>query len=163
MRVIFLDIDGCLNSVSSFIYNNRLRLLGLSDTFSHETLCPIACSNLQYILEECTDVQLVISSTWRKYNTIDELKEKLAACNVCSDRIIGVTPIDMDRYRGTEIKEYVDGHPEIKAFVILDDDSDMKPYLDMLVKVDSRNGLTFTDSEKVIEKLGGPNEKEAQD
>lgn len=160
MRVIFLDVDGVLNSVSSFIYNNRLRLLGLSQDFSHETLCPIACSNLQYILEECLDVNLVISSTWRKYNTIEELKEKLAECYICADRIVGVTPVDMDRYRGTEIKEYVDAHPEIKAFVILDDDSDMKPYMDKLVKVDSRNGLTFTDAEKVIEKLGGTNEKE---
>lgn len=154
MKILFLDIDGVLNSVSSFIYNNRLNLLGLNKDFSHESLCPIACSNLQYVLEECPDVNLVISSTWRKFNTFEELKEKLDKCHVCADRIVGITPVDEDRYRGNEIQKYLSAHPEVTDFVILDDDSDMEPFMDKLVKADSRNGFLFTDAEKVIEMLG---------
>lgn len=160
MRVIFLDIDGVLNSVSSFIYNNRLNLLGLTKTFSYESMCPIACSNLQYVLEECPDTKLVISSTWRKYNTLEELKDKFQKNLISSDRVIGVTPVDQDGYRGTEIQSYLDCNPEVTTFVILDDDQDMKPYMNKLVRVDSKNGFTFIDAEKLIQKLGEDNGKE---
>lgn len=70
MRVIFCDFDGVLNSVASFIYNNRQNLLGLTDVPTHESFDPIACSNLQFILEELPDVQVVVSSTWRKTKTL---------------------------------------------------------------------------------------------
>lgn len=153
MKVIFLDIDGVLNSVSSFIYNNRMHFLGLTQDFSHESLCPIACSNLQYVLEECPDIKLVISSTWRKYYSLEEIKAKFDRYGVDSSRIVGMNPIDSS-YRGKEIQEYLDLHPEITQFAILDDDSDMEPNMERLVKVDSRNGFTFTDAEKLIEMLG---------
>jgi hypothetical protein len=158
MRVIFLDFDGVLNSVGSFIYNNRLKLLGLTETPTHKSFCPVSCSNLEYILEECPDVQVVVSSTWRRNKTLEALKEILKVHHIMADRMIGTTPICASRYRGDEIKEYLDSHPEVTEFVIIDDDSDMKPYMDRLVKTENRNGLTFTDAEKVIEMFGGANE-----
>src|ERR1035437_1351328 len=152
MRVIFLDFDGVLNSVGSFIYNNRLKLLGLTETPTHKSFCPVSCSNLEYILEECPDVQVVVSSTWRRNKTLEALKEILKVHHIMADRMIGTTPICASRYRGDEIKEYLDSHPEVTEFVIIDDDSDMKPYMDRLVKTENRNGLTFTDAEKVDRK-----------
>lgn len=145
------------------IYNNRLHLLGLSDTPTHEAFDPIACSNLQYILEELSDVQVVISSTWRKHKNLAALQKIFENNNILSDRMIGTTPVSEEGYRGKEIETYLKEHPEITKFVIIDDDSDMKPYMDRLVKVDSRNGFTFTDAERVIEMLGGKNEKEKQE
>lgn len=159
MRVLLLDFDGVLNSVSSMIYCNRLNMQGLTDTPSHQFFDPIACSNLQYILEELADVKVVITSTWRKYRTIDELKLIFDQNNLPSDRIVGVTPESEDRYRGKEIAAYLSTDFEVTDIVILDDDTDMDPYKDRLVKTDSRNGLTFTDAEKVIEMFGGTNEK----
>jgi hypothetical protein len=159
-RVLFTDFDGCLNSVGSFIYNNRQNLLGLTDIPTHESFCPIASSNLQYILEELPDVQVVVSSTWRKYKTLAALQEMFKTNHILPERMIGTTPISEDRYRGEEIEMYLKEHPEVTEFVIIDDDSDMKPYMDRLVKVDGRNGLTFTDAEKVIEMFGGKSEKE---
>ena len=155
MRVLFLDFDGVLNSVGSFIYNNRMNLLGLTQVPTHESFCPVASSNLQYILEELPDVQVVVSSTWRKHKTINALKKIFETNNILPDRMIGVTPVDPDRYRGNEIKEYLDKHPEVTSFVILDDDTDMIPYMDNLVKTDSRDGLTFSKAERVIEAFGG--------
>jgi hypothetical protein len=160
MKVIFLDFDGVLNSVQSFIYHNRQVLLGLTDIPTHESFCPIASSNLQYILEELPDVQIVVSSTWRKYKTLKALQEIFKTNNLLPERMIGTTPVSKEGYRGTEIQEYLNAHPEITEFVIVDDDSDMKPYMDRLVKTNGRNGLMFTDAEKVIELFGGANEKE---
>jgi len=154
MKVLFLDIDGVLNSVGSFIYNNRLNLLGLTDIPTHESFDPIACSNLQYVLEELPDVKVVISSTWRKYVPLHALQEMLKANHVLSERLIGVTPV-MDGYRGKEIEAYLNDHTEVTEFVIIDDDSDMIPYMHRLIQTDGKNGLTFTDAEKVIEYFGG--------
>ncbi len=160
MRILLLDFDGVLNSVSSFVYNNRLNLLGLSNTPTHESFDPIACSNLQYILEELPDVQVVVSSTWRKFKTLSALQEIFKTNNILPERMIGTTPESENGYRGKEIETYLKEHPEVTKFVIIDDDSDMEPYMDRLVKTDSRNGLTWTDAEKVIEMLGGKLEKE---
>jgi hypothetical protein len=160
MRVIFLDFDGVMNSVGSFIYNNRLKLAGLTETPTHESFCPIASSNLQYILEELPDVQIVVSSTWRKHKTLAALQDMFAMNNILPERMVGTTPELPSRYRGEEIELYLKDHPEIKEFVIIDDDSDMKPYMHRLVKTDGQNGLTFSDAEKVIEMFGGSNEKE---
>lgn len=161
MRVIFCDFDGVLNSVASFIYNNRQNLLGLTDVPTHESFDPIACSNLQFILEELPDVQVVVSSTWRKTKTLCALKEIFKENNLLPERMIGTTPIAESRYRGDEIKQYLDEHPEVTEFCIIDDDSDMEPFMNRLIKTDSRNGLTFTDAEKVIQMFGGTkNEKD---
>lgn len=159
MRAIMLDFDGVLNSVQSFIYNNRQNLLGLTNVPTHESFCPIASSNLQYILEELPDVQVVISSTWRKYKTIHAIQKMFETNHILPDRIVGMTPVLESGYRGDEIHAYLKDHPEITDFVIIDDDSDMEPYMGRLVRTDSRNGLTFRDAEKVIEKFGGKNEE----
>src|ERR1017187_7959104 len=106
MRVLFLDFDGVLNSVGSFIYNNRQNLLGLTNTPTHQSFCPIASSNLQYILEELVDVQVVVTSSWRKNKTINALKDIFETNHILPDRMIGATPVDQDRYRGNEIKKY---------------------------------------------------------
>ena len=160
MRVIFLDFDGCLNSVGSFIYNNRLVLMGLTKIPSYESFDPIACSNLQYVLEELPDVQVVVSSTWRKYKTLAALQEIFKTNNLLPERMIGTTPESEEGYRGKEIESWLKDHPEVTEFVIVDDDSDMEPYMDRLVKTDGRNGFTFTDAEKVIEMFGGKDEKQ---
>lgn len=154
MRVIFLDFDGVLNSVSSMIYNNRLLLQGLSDIPTHESFNPISCSNLQYILEECPDVEIVVSSTWRKYHHVAALQEILKTNGILSERMVGTTPV-LDGYRGKEIEAYLKANPQITEFVIIDDDSDMDPYMDRLVKTNNMDGLSFSDSEKVIEMFGG--------
>lgn len=159
MKVIFADIDGVLNSVSSMIYNNRLSLLGLTKTPTLESLNPIACSNLQYVLEELPDVKVIISSTWGIFHTLKSIQDIFETNNIFEERVIGITPDLYDKNRGEEIDFYLKQHPEVTDFVIIDDDSDMGPYMDRLVKVDSRNGLSFTDAEKVIEMLGRTNEE----
>jgi len=100
MKVIFLDIDGPLVTVGSMIHNNRLNLLGLSNSSSHKAFDPISMSNLKYILEEVTGVEIVISSTWRKLYSLETLQEMFDKYNIPASFIVGVTPILENGYRG---------------------------------------------------------------
>jgi hypothetical protein len=160
MKAIFLDIDGCLVTVGSMIHGNRLNLLGQTDIPSHRTFDPVAMSNLQYILEEVPGVVIVISSTWRKLYTLEELQEMFGKYNISPSFIVGVTPVVDSRHRGQEVALYLKHNPEITNFIIIDDDSDLAPFMDRLVKVDGKNGLTFSDAEKAIDKFKENDEKE---
>ena len=158
-KAIFCDWDGVLITVGSMIYNNRMKLLGLSSIPSDQAFCPIASSNLEYILEECPDVFVVVSSTWRKGKTLKSLQKMFKMNHILADRMIGTTPEIKGEYRGAEIEAYLKEHPEVTDFAIIDDENDMDPYMDRLVQTDSRNGLTFSDAERVIELLGGKSEE----
>lgn len=154
MKVIFLDIDGVLVTVGSMIHNNRQYISGLSTEGSHKAIDPIAVSNLHYILEEVPAVEIVVSSSWRKHCTIKDLQEMFDRYDLPGSFIIGTTPVLDSGYRGHEIGLYLKHNPEITDFVIIDDDADLEPYMDRLVQIDGRNGLTFSDAERVIQKFG---------
>lgn len=66
-------------------------------------------------------------------------------------KIIGATPW-LNRSRGAEIDAWLKEHP-CPAFVILDDDSDMEPYTDHLIKTDTYDGFTFNSYVKAKELL----------
>lgn len=118
MKVIFLDFDGVLNSEASFRMEIRRKNSRVSDSLS-----AVACSNLQYILDQDSDIKIVISSTWRKIHTLVELGNILESYGVKA-KIIGKTPVTFDGNRGREITSWLEGNPNVTKFVILDDDSD---------------------------------------
>jgi hypothetical protein len=105
MKVIFLDIDGVITSVRTGWYNFDIHALHF----------------LRWICNEA-NVKIVIDSTWRyQYDkafwlTIfeDTLHNDFRTKNIHSG----------DR-RGGEIKEWIDRHPEIEGYLIIDDDKDM--------------------------------------
>lgn len=150
MRVIFLDFDGVLNSEASFRLEVRKRTERIQDT-----LCPVNCSNFQFILEKVPDVQVVISSTWRVLHELNWLKEKLSSYNIDSSRVIGITPRVFSGYRGKEIKEWLEDHSEVTDFVIIDDASDMEPYMDKLIQTHWKTGLLLPQAEEVVIRLSG--------
>lgn len=117
MKIIMLDFDGVLNSEGSFRMEVRRKNKNVSNTLS-----PVACSNLQYILETDSDVKIIISSTWRKLHTMTELKNILNSYGVESARIIGKTPSLFSGDRGQEINSCLEEFPNITKFVVLDDD-----------------------------------------
>lgn len=159
-KVIFADIDGVFVTVASMINNNRLHTMGLTDANSHKAIDPIAMSNLQYILEEVPGVEIVITSSWRKYYTLKALQEIFDQYHISPSFIVGCTPVLESGYRGHEIELYLKYHPEITNFLIIDDDTDLEPFMDKLIQVDGKNGLTFSDAEKAIQKFGENSEKE---
>lgn len=126
MKVLFLDFDGVLNSEASFRWEKRKKTIHIANTLS-----PIACSNLQHILEQDRDVKIVISSTWRKIHTMVELQNILNSYGVEAARIIGKTPLTFSGDRGREIRQWLEDNPNVTKYVIIDDDTDAGNALNM--------------------------------
>ena len=74
-------------------------------------------------------------------------------CGLPPDKLIDRTSFSKDDHRGTEIKEWMEKHPEVTSFVILDDDDDMEPFKNRLVQTDMRFGLSELDANKAISLL----------
>lgn len=152
IKVIFLDIDGVLTSVSS--------------NWNLDKTC---CENLKKIIEE-TDAKIVISSSWRLHTlneTLENLKQESKRIPFefpCIDRIIGQTERIFSKtytgktvssIRGLEINHWMVENPStVSNYLILDDDCDMIYWQkDNFIKTDYQVGLTEDDVKKSIEIL----------
>ena len=121
MKVIFLDIDGCLAPIPRPFHNDQFNLS-----------CVLA---FESIFESVPDAQIVISSTWRIAQTIKQLRKTMGRYGLsCSARIIGKT-VDYTETgeflyltRGQEISMWLMDHTEIESYVIVDDDTDISPH-----------------------------------
>ena len=169
VKVIFLDIDGVLWTFANerrkealYKKHNTTVEQGISDYYNRkdtkalrfvEILDPIACANLNYILENVPDAMIVVSSTWRKGRTRRRMESILVRNKVnAKKRVIGFTPYKMSSNpRGVEIswwlRDAAECGYEVEKYVILDDDSDMKDeQLESFVHTDSAMGLTIHDA-----------------
>ncbi|HUU87640.1 MAG TPA: HAD domain-containing protein [Candidatus Glassbacteria bacterium] len=144
MKVLFLDIDGVLNSETfmtslPFCLEDDLR----------DNIDSQAVSVLNEIIEK-SDSKIVISSTWRKIYPLPKIVEALENKGFKhSNKIIGCTPIYDVGVRGDEIQEWLD-HMAIDSFAILDDDSDMKNLKPHLVQTTWKEGLQPEHIERVL-------------
>lgn len=152
IKIIFLDIDGVLNS-----WDSRKVNIELSKHPEHYCDMPSRpmIDNLNHIIDD-TDAYIVISSTWRLLCGHTGMDYILYLCGVRPDRVIGITPnTKMGGNRGLDIQTWMDEHPNtaIESFVILDDNSDMGELLPFLVLTDPDKGLTKKDAIKAIKIL----------
>lgn len=154
MKVIFLDIDGVLNSDRSIfalpmreIFPGEYRLNYLLSKAD-----PVAIAILNKIIKE-TGAKIVVSSANRKVLGFDGVKQALLLMGV-EGEVIGVTGTTGGN-RGTEIQEWLDNN-EVEAYVIIDDSSDMlEEQMQNFVRVDPSCGLAFPDMRKAIHILTG--------
>ena len=167
MKVIFLDFDGVLNSQGSFLFEscrrNTWKEQGVKGPVNN-TLCNVCTVNFQYALQHYKDVKVVISSTWRLLFTLDELKVILDKYHIDSSRVIGMTKEDPsdNHSRGDEIQWWLDEHPEVTHYVIIDDndwDITGKHGKDRFVQTTWEGGMTFAHTQELIEKLSNFNKK----
>lgn len=131
-RVIFLDVDGVLNSVA-----NRF-----------DGIDRVNVEQLNRLVEQ-TGAYVVISSTWRSLGT-PMVAEILRNHGFTGD-VRGITPHLLRSHRGLEIEAFLrepDDRPT--SIVILDDDNDMGAMLPFLVQTDARVGLTDGDVERAV-------------
>lgn len=166
MKVIFLDFDGVLNSQGSFHLEDRIRKdnhrrHGVKGKVQ-ETLCHVCTSNFQYVLDQYKEVKIVISSTWRELYSMDWLKEKLASYHIDSSRVIDKTPVTFGGDRGREIGMWLRDHPEVKHYVIIDDNDGDISYLhgeERFVKTTWESGMTIAHAFELVEKLSSKSKK----
>ena len=125
MNIIFLDIDGVLNSMAYFERNKGKGHMEISD-YHLQMLAQIYRS---------MDSKIVLSSSWREldvpsdvhvYRMYQYLLDELARYNM---EIISKTPV-INMNRPLEIKTWLEENPQEDPFsvVILDDDFDYCHY-----------------------------------
>ena len=160
MKIIFLDIDGVLNSADFF--KKKHEETGLTQGGARvESIDPDALRLLERILEE-TDARIVVSSSWRIGRETVEIKKILRLAGFRHwDKIIDRTPSagSLSEQRGEEIGMWLDEYNEdVETFIILDDGSDMGALLDHLVKTNWEYGLSEYEVKIAIERLNHTNE-----
>ncbi len=135
MKVIFLDVDGVLNSVK--------------DKFS-QTLETSSHLMLLSELVQRTNAEIVLSSSWRGVPSLRRvLDDKLHEVNV----VIASVTRSLPGTRGVEIKDWLIDK-NVDSFVILDDDDDMDEMTNTnLVLVNANNGLQRKDVENALKIL----------
>lgn len=118
-KIIFLDIDGVLNSSD---FNDYVRDMFLVDPAFEDILSVGAILTVRYIADQ-TGAAVVMSSSWREF---PEAKWKATMwLNLCGVEVVDYTPIlpgprQWD-YRNNEITAWLEKHPEVTSYVILDD------------------------------------------
>jgi hypothetical protein len=141
MKVIFLDNDGVVCLSTEWGGRKKKKLKYLKEFPSGENIPAWvkmdnfndkAVKVLNSILEQ-TDAEIVVSSDWKLYCTLEELQEMFVKYGVIKSPI-DVTPnIDLKydknyytkeelaEYRVTEIKQWLKEHPEVTQWVAVDD------------------------------------------
>lgn len=149
MKVIFLDFDGVLNS-SKYLLNSEAYGVAID---------PSRMALLKQIVD-AADAKIVLSTSWREHWSKD-----LASCNSTGVLINNIfSEYDLQVYdktpelharREIEIKSWLDKHPEVKSFVVLDDRLLSADYLNghFIKTFNYFDGLDETDVQKAIDIL----------
>jgi hypothetical protein len=139
MTVLFLDIDGVLNSTRSCLAFGGFPHGITPDHLKRFDHCAVGL--IRRLCKE-TGAVCVLSSTWRQLHPYTEIS---AALDI---PMIGATPKSDDGFRGREIAAWLAAHPEVTQYAIVDDDGDMlpeqKPYF---VQTPHSDGLRWDDYE----------------
>jgi hypothetical protein len=164
MKVLFLDIDGVLNATEDWI---EWKVLGHSTNYSFEMLSRPKIAMLVNIVQK-TGCKLVLSSSWRLHYTNEQMIEmfKVRGCHyITTDILIDQTPFPrLSGMRGQEINEWLQEHPEVTQYIILDDSTDFYDHQRVYhVKTDTYVGLTFYQMKECIRLLSDQTLTEIED
>ena len=171
--VIFLDIDGVMNSdqYNRYKYKHHIKKCGSID--------PRECYRMARFCEKY-NIKLIISSSWRNGNSweatykefmnegFEDLPYRHHGMKILAPYIIGVTPYCESRNRGEEIQAFfdiIDGkYPEYKkvmkedfeisSYCIVDDDNDMlESQMNNFVQTNPLIGLTRKNYKDILQIL----------
>lgn len=118
--IIFLDVDGVLNSEST--KEKVQNFVGIDD---------INVQNLAALVKRMDEVSIVLTTTWAEYwqRDVRFKEEQDVFANVLDAKLakFGLHAIDkiddcVGFYRGESIYRYLSKHPECEGYVILDDE-----------------------------------------
>lgn len=183
MKIIFLDIDGVLNSQDWYVYRrDAVEMDSINAQYPFYEFDPRAVGRLNRIIKE-THAKIVVSSSWRSGENIESLQLLFDRVGIIGE-VVGLTPHlwctkpyeDMDGYRiprGCEIDWWLDNHGDfqrinwskeeqikyenkskVKNYIILDDDSDMLyGQREHFIKTQHPTGLTDELADRAIEIL----------
>ena len=140
MKVLFLDIDGVVNCKTT----RRRRVRGLMP------IEPRLARIVQGIARSVPELKIVLSSSWREVEDGRAVvEEKVAPC-------FDVTPVfdEADDVRGYEIQGWLELHPGVTRYAIVDDNCDMldhqRPHF---FRTCSNTGITRELADKIVAHL----------
>ncbi|MDI1451339.1 HAD domain-containing protein [Polyangium sp. 6x1] len=154
MKIVFLDFDGVLN-------HSLMQILEDRDT--RKRFSPPAVERLNTIVKR-TGARVVVSSSWREWNSVDKLRTLLAEEGFVGE-VLDHTPILHPRTmrlrdpnpgetRCREIMQWLDALPERpESFVVLDD-LDLEWLAAYHVKTELDTGLLDGHVEAAVDLLG---------
>jgi len=144
IKVLFLDIDGVINNAKTPTTwkgrkgDSRQNVIVFNDPF---------CTFLVNRIVDRTGCKVVLSSSWRHSPT---WREDVADQGIVFD-LYDRTPLDgRESERGEQIKRWLEDHPDITRYAILDDNSWMLPeQKESFFKTEWETGIT----EKIAEEV----------
>lgn len=145
MKVIFLDFDGVINSTTF--------MMRIDGHKGHEKISEEMVGRVNRIIEE-TGAEVVVSSTWRKLHDLDELQKFLDKNGFVGELMDKTPPNFGMTERGDIIQLWLDEHPFVEEFVVIDDDTDMTAIPDEnFINTDTTVGITNEHVEEAIDIL----------
>lgn len=138
-KVIFLDVDGPMIPVRAYHLPNQTKPASVFD--------PIAAAMLDKLIK-MSGAKLVISSTWQ-INGLDGVKELLSKNGIDPAHLHedwatkSAGRSKFSSMRCNEIKWWLDDHPEVEAWVALDDEELDFEQVQFAVKASTYDGLSY--------------------
>lgn len=161
MYYLALDFDGVIVPEQAYFYweGREDKKRKNPDLARAQRCCPICISNLNYVCKQVPDLEIVISSTWRKYYKMEDIKEILTEDGFkYVDKIVGITPTIQrglsDSYgrRGTEIETWLADKTDVQDWVAIDDHANNIDK-DHLILTKQEVGFTLLEAYLLIERF----------
>lgn len=144
MKIVFLDIDGVLNSDDWYKSGEAKKAYEKTKIVSDYHFDPKAWKLVEKLLIE-TGAKIILTSSWRNFTLKATLKDFTGTnFEVLNKYIVGVTPRSKLRHRGKEIETFIQNTDiKIDRYVIIDDDTDFNSeQLPYFVRTDWFHGIT---------------------
>lgn len=144
-KILFLDIDGCLDSTRSVVAFN-----GYPHSFDGAERGKFDWTAVALIRRLCDDTgcSIVLSSDWRLQHSVRE------CANGLDLPIVDKTP-SLPGPRGLEIHAWLAEHPEVTTWAIVDDIDAMLPdQRPRFVQTDPDEGLSYRNYRDLLAILG---------
>ena len=151
MKVLFLDIDGVLCTLRAhYAYAHKRR--GIIDSWD-----PVGAKAIKEVCN--TGVKIVISSSWRHYCVNPYDKSDILGVRLSEHKLTEHLHKDwktgIDGTRGKEIRQWLSKHPNIKDFIVLDDDIfDMEDVTPYVIHTNANDGMSTDDIKKLYKWAG---------
>ena len=144
-KIVFLDIDGVLNC-----HRTAIAFGDIPHRFTPEGVAQLDAVAIGLIrnIVHTAGAGVVLSSTWRITNTVAEAREGLQM------PVFDATP-RLATIRGHEIQDWLNRHPEVIDYAIVDDDADMLPeQMHRLVQTSNFDGFSWANAMRLAQLMG---------
>ena len=116
-NILILDLDGVINVTRPNLKHKHVYLL---DQKQEDLFIPELAKNINKLCKEF-DFKIVVSSTWRKYFSLEELEYMLRYMGITAP-VVGVTPVSNKETRSIEITNWLNTYSDKwSSYYILDD------------------------------------------